>query len=264
MELKGKVAVVTGAASGIGKAAAARFAKEGAAGVVLADLSYAKTKDAASEVGGHAVECDVTSEKEVQRLVREAEERFGRVDVFFSNAGIFRRGGLVPMKPVADEALAQAPTVTQVLVVKRAGNPVEMRGGRDRWWHDLVPKQTQFAKMEPTSAEDPLMIIYTSGTTGRPKGTCSTRTCSRGYSRRSRAGRRESSCGGNGFRAIGQSVFLLDFGPTPGSNPPAGRARPGPAQHVSRRPPQAGPLPYAGALEGIGRPSDEFSHVSRS
>ena len=94
MEVNNKVCVVTGAASGIGKAAAARFAREGAAGVVLADLSYAKTKDAASEIGGHAVECDVSKEADIKKLVAEAEERFGRVDVFFSNAGIFQAGGL--------------------------------------------------------------------------------------------------------------------------------------------------------------------------
>src|SRR6185295_13511543 len=56
--------------------------------------SYAKTKDAASEVGGHAVECDVSKEADIKRLVRETEDRFGRVDVFFSNAGIFQQGGL--------------------------------------------------------------------------------------------------------------------------------------------------------------------------
>jgi acetyl-CoA synthetase len=45
-----------------------------------------------------------------------------------------------------------------------------MQAGRDHWWHDEMPNQSQFAELEPTSAEDPLMIIYTSGTTGRPKG----------------------------------------------------------------------------------------------
>jgi acetyl-CoA synthetase len=84
--------------------------------------------------------------------------------------GFFRRGGLAAMKPVLDEALAQAPSVREVIVVRRAGNPVSMTGGRDQWWHDIMPLQSQFAALEPTSAEDPLMIIYTSGTTGQPKG----------------------------------------------------------------------------------------------
>jgi NAD(P)-dependent dehydrogenase (short-subunit alcohol dehydrogenase family) len=94
MNLRGKIAVVTGAASGIGRAAALRFKKEGAAGLVLADLSSEKLKPVEKETGGLAVECDVRKEADVQRLVREAESRFGRVDVFFSNAGIFRPGDI--------------------------------------------------------------------------------------------------------------------------------------------------------------------------
>jgi len=90
MDLRGKIAVITGAASGIGRAAALRFKKEGAAGLVLADLSSEKLKPVEKETGGLAVQCDVAKEADVQRLVREAESRFGRVDVFFSNAGIFR------------------------------------------------------------------------------------------------------------------------------------------------------------------------------
>jgi NAD(P)-dependent dehydrogenase (short-subunit alcohol dehydrogenase family) len=94
MDLKGKVAVITGAASGIGRAAALRFKQEGASGLVLADLSSEKLKHIASEVDGLGVPCDVSKEADIQRLVREAEARYGRIDVFFSNAGIFQRGGL--------------------------------------------------------------------------------------------------------------------------------------------------------------------------
>ena len=94
MELKGKVAVVTGAASGIGRAAALRFAREGAAGLVLADLNRAALAPVAEEVKGLAVACDVSREPDIKRLVREAEERYGRIDVYFSNAGIIQRGGL--------------------------------------------------------------------------------------------------------------------------------------------------------------------------
>lgn len=94
MELKGKVAVITGAASGIGRAAALRFAQEGVAGLALADLSFEKLKILANETNGLAVQCDVSKEADIRRLVREAETRFGRVDVFFSNAGIFQQGDI--------------------------------------------------------------------------------------------------------------------------------------------------------------------------
>ena len=94
MNLRGKIAVITGAASGIGRAAALRFKKEGVAGVVLADLSSEKLQPVAAATGGLAVQCDVAKEADVQRLVREARSRFGRVDVFFSNAGIFRQGDI--------------------------------------------------------------------------------------------------------------------------------------------------------------------------
>ncbi|HXJ08738.1 MAG TPA: SDR family oxidoreductase [Burkholderiales bacterium] len=90
MDLKGKVAVITGAASGIGRAAALRFRKEGAAGLVLGDLSFEKMKD----LDAIAVKCDVAKEADIQNLVAEAEKRFGRVDVFFSNAGIFQAGDI--------------------------------------------------------------------------------------------------------------------------------------------------------------------------
>jgi NAD(P)-dependent dehydrogenase (short-subunit alcohol dehydrogenase family) len=94
MELKGKVAVVTGAASGIGRAAALRFASEGAAGLVLADLNVAALEPVAEEANGMAVACDVSREPDIRRLVLQAEERYGRIDVYFSNAGIIQRGGL--------------------------------------------------------------------------------------------------------------------------------------------------------------------------
>jgi len=94
VKIAGKVCVVTGAASGIGKALAARFAKEGARGVVCADLNEADAKATAAAVGGLGVRCDVAQEGDMNTLVVDALERYGAVDIFCSNAGIIGRHGL--------------------------------------------------------------------------------------------------------------------------------------------------------------------------
>ncbi len=88
----------------------------------------------------------------------------------FTADGAFRRGKPVEMKSVADEAAAHIPTLKNMIVLKRTGQNVKMKEGRDHWWHALVESQPREAATERTSAEDPLMVIYTSGTTGKPKG----------------------------------------------------------------------------------------------
>ena len=93
MKIEGKVAVITGAASGIGRALAERFAREGAAGLVLADIQDAPLSAVARSVSGLAVRCNVAREADIHNLVDQAENAFGRVDVFVSNAGIYRGGG---------------------------------------------------------------------------------------------------------------------------------------------------------------------------
>jgi len=92
MQVKGKVAVVTGAAGGIGEAVARRYAKEGARGVVVADMDQGRAEAVARDIGGLAVACDVAKEADVQKLIAAAEAKFGPVDIFFSNAGILRHG----------------------------------------------------------------------------------------------------------------------------------------------------------------------------
>src|SRR5919106_4157448 len=87
MRLEGKVAVVTGAASGIGRETARRFAEEGAR-VCVADLADEPGQEAASEIEGLYVHADVTDEGDVQRMYRETAERFGGIDVLFNNAGL--------------------------------------------------------------------------------------------------------------------------------------------------------------------------------
>ena len=85
--------------------------------------------------------------------------------------GLWRRGRAVPMKPILDAAIEEAPTVEHVVVVDRLGlSDVPWHSGRDHWWHDLMAANSDEAPTERTDAEDVVMIIYTSGTTGRPKG----------------------------------------------------------------------------------------------
>ena len=85
--LEGKIAVITGAASGIGREAARRFAEEGAS-VCVADLADESGEEAAAEIGGLYAHADVTNPDDVRRMYREAAESFGGIDVLFNNAGI--------------------------------------------------------------------------------------------------------------------------------------------------------------------------------
>jgi len=86
--------------------------------------------------------------------------------------GSFRSGRAIPLKQNADQALAKHPEVKTVLVYKHCGLDVEIKPGRDIWWHEALaePSLPDYVKPEPMDAEDPLFILYTSGSTGKPKG----------------------------------------------------------------------------------------------
>ena len=83
----------------------------------------------------------------------------------------WRRGGRVPLKLTADEAMAAAPSIRQSLVVRRTGGEVPMTSGRDRWYHELeLDDDPAGCPCEPMDSEDLLFLMYTSGTTAKPKG----------------------------------------------------------------------------------------------
>jgi NAD(P)-dependent dehydrogenase (short-subunit alcohol dehydrogenase family) len=88
MEVRDKVVVVTGGASGIGKALCKRFAAEGARGVVVVDLNEKGAKAVADKIGGLGMKCDVAIEADVRHIVEIALKHYGPVDLFCSNAGI--------------------------------------------------------------------------------------------------------------------------------------------------------------------------------
>jgi acetyl-CoA synthetase len=81
-----------------------------------------------------------------------------------------RGGKRIPLKANVDQALANAPGVDTVLVIRRSGGAVAMTEGRDHWLHDLLADASPDCPPEPMDAEDPLFILYTSGSTGKPKG----------------------------------------------------------------------------------------------
>jgi acetyl-CoA synthetase len=84
--------------------------------------------------------------------------------------GAWRRGAVVPLKDIADEALQDAPSVQHCIVLRRTDHGVSMAPGRDHWWHDLVETQSEHCPPAPMDAEQLLFILYTSGTTAKPKG----------------------------------------------------------------------------------------------
>lgn len=115
----------------------------------------------------HSVIFGGFSAQSIRDRVQDAGAAF-----FISCDGAYRGGKTIHLKPIADEALEDCPTIQKQIVVKRIDEKVHMKPGRDVYWEDLlkdIPANT-FCEPEPMDAEDPLFILYTSGSTGKPKG----------------------------------------------------------------------------------------------
>lgn len=128
--LEGKIALVTGGASGIGLATVREFAAAGAK-LAVADLQDAA--EAAREAGGIAIQVDVTDPEAVEAMVARTVERYGRIDILFNNAGIERHGPMAAMDPaehrrVVDVDLNGVYYCMQSAIRAMANNPGPMRG----------------------------------------------------------------------------------------------------------------------------------------
>lgn len=131
MQVKDKVALITGAASGIGRATAELFAREGAA-VVIADISEAglATADEVSKSGGRAIfeKCDVTRSEDCKRAVDRAVREYGRLDILFNNAGIIRRASVVDLSEEDWDRVMEV-NVKSMFLMSRFAIPIMGRQG---------------------------------------------------------------------------------------------------------------------------------------
>jgi NAD(P)-dependent dehydrogenase (short-subunit alcohol dehydrogenase family) len=127
IDLTGKSAIVTGGASGIGRATAAVLAELGA-GVVVADLDAERGEEAAKEVGGVFVRCDVSRAADCDAVVEAAVAAYGGVDVLFNNAGIIRRSTVLDIAE-DDWDLVMAVNVKSILLLSRRVVPLMAAAG---------------------------------------------------------------------------------------------------------------------------------------
>ena len=132
MQLEGKVALITGGGSGIGRATALLFAREGAA-VAVVDLDESRAQAVAREIEGEggraiAVRCDVSQAADCQRAVQETVAAFGGLDILFNNAGIIRRASVLEISE-EDWDRAMAVNVKSIYLMSRYAIPIMAQAG---------------------------------------------------------------------------------------------------------------------------------------
>jgi NAD(P)-dependent dehydrogenase (short-subunit alcohol dehydrogenase family) len=128
MDIRGKVAIVTGGASGIGAAMARQFASAGARGIVVADVNFERAEGVAREIGALAVRCDVSREPDIQALVATTRERFGQVDIYMSNAGILGRVGGIELEDALWDKMWQVHGMAHVWAARAVVPDMVARG----------------------------------------------------------------------------------------------------------------------------------------
>jgi NAD(P)-dependent dehydrogenase (short-subunit alcohol dehydrogenase family) len=128
MDIRGKVAIVTGGASGIGAGLARRFAAEGARGIVVADVNLERAQGVAREIGAVALHCDVSREADIQALVAATRQRFGQVDIFMSNAGILGRPGGIELEDALWDKMWQIHGMAHVWAARAVMPEMAARG----------------------------------------------------------------------------------------------------------------------------------------
>jgi acetyl-CoA synthetase len=113
----------------------------------------------------HSVVFGGFSREALKDRINDAQAKF-----LVTSDGGFRRGQAMPLKQAVDDAAKSAPTLEKILVVRRTDQHVDMKSGRDFWWHDVIDNQSDVCEPVSVDSEHLLFTLYTSGTTGKPKG----------------------------------------------------------------------------------------------